>query len=213
MAKLDEQFIAGGGGGISKDNCIKIQTVEGDEKITTKNEDVLRKQKIKLLSFLIKEGFLREQGDGYVMKKEMLDDPGFKQRLSRLYLGRNSENKPVFGGLRRMGNLLRGLKIKTEQDNVNVANNNKGRWGVRSFGEIFDEKYGKRTLKEKVFDILKKEGVIEQIGDDVIVNVKDLKRVKFWQTQGGYIFRTKEFNIKLTPINTYKILGDIKVIS
>ena len=213
MAKLDEQFMAGGGGGVSKDNCIEIQTVEEDEKITIEKEGVLEKQKIKLLSFLIKEGFLSEQGDGYVMKEEMLDDPEFKQRLSRLYLGRNSENKTVFGGLRRMGNLLRELKIKTEQDNINIANNNKGRWNIRSFGEIFDEKYEKKTLKEKVFDILKKEGVIEQIGDDVIVNVKDLKRVKFWQTQGGYIFRTKEFNIKLTPINTYKILGDIKVIS
>jgi hypothetical protein len=213
MVKLDEQFMAGRGGDISKDNCIEIQTVEEDEKITIEKEGVLEKQKIKLLSFLIKEGFLSEQGDGYVMKEEMLDDPEFKQRLSRLYLGRNSENKTVFGGLRKMGNLLRELKIKTEQDNINIANNNKGRWNIRSFGEIFDEKYEKKTLKEKVFDILKKGGVIEQIGDDVIVNVKDLKRVKFWQTQGGYIFRTKEFNIKLTPINTYKILGDIKVIS
>jgi hypothetical protein len=78
MAKLDKQSMAGGGGDISKDNCIKIQTVEGGEKITTEKDGALEKQRIKLLAFLIKEGFLSEQGDGYVIKKEMLDDTKFK---------------------------------------------------------------------------------------------------------------------------------------
>jgi len=187
MKGLEAQFMSGG----------------GEQKTAEDNAE--EQQRAKMLKFLEQEGFLiwNSDKDEYDTRIEMLSDAKFKHRLSKLYLGRK-EGKIVNGGLIRMRNLLEDLNVFSATEDSDGS----------KFGDIFNEATKKETPKEKVVNILEKEGIIERKGDYTIVNIDRLKKASFWKDKEDlYIARSGGKDVKFLAKDIYVILSDMEVVS
>ena len=168
-------------------------------------DEAIKKQKAKMMSFLKKEGFLIIDGDEYHVDMKKLDDNEFKKTLWKLYLGRDDSQKIIQGGILKIKELVGDL-IVTDNSDQNSDTTIK-------LEKLLDEKYKKETPKEKVINMLKEVGVVEEIDGVIIVDMKRLQDGEFGTKKEGDIFRTKKSRVKFTPANIYKLLGDTEVIS